>query len=91
MVRKYTFFFQNERVMFQNGDFAAHNTDTNTISFLRGCERIYTGSGDDKIRIEPEDGDDIPLIIENITGLTPMMKDENGDIVIYELFEHKLQ
>jgi hypothetical protein len=91
VVRKYAFFFQNELVVFQKGDFAAHNRDTNTLAFLRGCERIYTGNGDDKIRIEKEDGDNIPIIIEIITGLTPVMRDENGDIVIYELMEHKLQ
>jgi len=91
MVRKYAFFFQNERVVFQKGDFAAHNTDTHTIAFLRGCERIYTGNGDDKIRIPLEDVYDIPLFIESITGLTPVMRDENGSIIIYELIEHKLQ
>ena len=87
MFKRHNFFFQfkNERVEFREGDFASYDTEAHTLIFLRGSERMYTESGDDKMCIREEDSNDIPSIIEIITGLTPMRRDENVDIVIYEL------
>lgn len=91
MFRKQAFYFKNERVEFRGGDFASHDTKANTIVFLRGSERMYTENGDDKILIHPEDGEDALSVIGSVTDLTPMMRDEDGSIVIYELMGQKVQ
>lgn len=89
MLTTHTFFFRDNEVALKDGDFAVYNLGTRTLALTRGSERLYTESGDDKIYIEPEYGDDVPAIIETVTGLTPIMREENESRMIFELMSSK--
>ncbi len=82
----YMFFYKKEPTVLQSDDIAKVDITVKTVAFIRRNERIYTSFGDDKIYIEDININNSSQIIQDISGLTPVL-DTNGsnDILIFKL------
>ncbi len=86
----YVFFYKEEPTVLQNGDIAKVDVAVKTIAFIRRNERIYTSFGDDKIYIEDININNSSQIIQDISGLTPVLNtNDSNDILIFK-FSGKL-
>ena len=85
MDTKSYFIFRNKPTEIRLGDFAKIDTEFGTIALTRDGERIYTREREDKVYIGPLGSLDPATIVAEVTGLTPILIEENNNCLIYEL------
>ncbi len=82
----YMFFYKKEPTVLQSDDIAKVDVAVKTIAFIRRNERICTSFGDDKIYIKNININNSSQIIQDISGLTPVLNtNDSNDILIFKL------
>jgi len=83
-----TLLFKGRNTTLSIGDFVQINMDTNTASFLRGCETIYINLGagfDSKIYIGPQSRDNLIKVIKEMTGFNVSEERNGDDLIIFKI------